>query len=74
MSLTLSFPEKSSGITVRSLNDAEALGTVAEFDRNAMVALNTANLSIKSPQRRILERLVADGKLTGSIAGTPDVS
>ncbi len=36
------FPEKSTGITVRSLNDAEALGTVAEFDRNAMVALNTA--------------------------------
>lgn len=37
-----------------------------------MVALNKANLSIKSLQRRVLEKLVADGKLAGTIAGSPD--
>lgn len=39
-----------------------------------MVALNTANLSTRSLQRRILERLVADGKLTGTVSGTPDTA
>lgn len=37
-----------------------------------MQGLNTANLSIKSLHRRILERLIADGKLAGSISGAPD--
>lgn len=36
-----------------------------------MLALNTANLSVKSLQRRILEKLVVDGKLIGTISGTP---
>jgi len=37
-----------------------------------MASLNTANLSTKSLHRRVLERLVADGKLAGTIDGTPD--
>ena len=36
-----------------------------------MLALNTANLSIKSLYRRVLERLIADGKIAGTISGTP---
>ena len=44
-------------------------GTVA---LNLMVALNKSDLSIKSLQRRILEKLIADGKLSGSVTGTPD--
>ena len=36
-----------------------------------IAALNTANLSVKSLQRRILEKLIADGKLSGAISGTP---
>lgn len=36
-------------------------------------ALNTANLSVKSLQQRILERLAADGKIpAGTVTGTPD--
>ncbi len=35
-------------------------------------ALNTANLSTKSLQKRILERLSADGLLVGTVTGTPD--
>jgi len=35
-------------------------------------SLNTANLSTKSLERRIIERLQVDGKLkTGTISGTP---
>lgn len=37
-----------------------------------MVALNKANLATKSLQRRVLERLVADGVLAGTISGSPD--
>ena len=44
-------------------------GTVA---LNLMVALNKSDLSVKSLQRRILEKLIADGKLSGSVTGTPD--
>lgn len=44
-------------------------GSVA---RTLITGLNTANLSTKSLQRRILERLVADGKFAGSVTGTPD--
>jgi hypothetical protein len=37
-----------------------------------IVALNKANLSTKSLQRRIMERLITDGRLAGTISGTPD--
>ena len=39
---------------------------------NLIFALNTANLQTKSLERRILERLVADGILIGSVNGTPN--
>lgn len=40
---------------------------------NLIKALNKANLTIKSLERRILEQLVADGKLvSGAVNGTPD--
>ena len=37
-----------------------------------MVALNKINLSTKSLQRRILERLDSDGLLLGTVSGSPD--
>ena len=37
-----------------------------------MRALNKADLSTNSLQKRIMERLVTDGVLTGTISGTPD--
>lgn len=38
---------------------------------NMIVALNKANLTIKSLERRIFEQLIADGHLSGSLTGTP---
>jgi hypothetical protein len=35
-----------------------------------MLALNTANLSIKSLQRRVLEYLASSGRLLGTVTGT----
>ena len=35
-------------------------------------ALMTSDLSAKSGNRRIMEKAVADGKLSGTISGTPD--
>lgn len=43
-------------------------GTEAE---TLLRALNTANLSTKSLHRRILEKLTADGLLSGTVEGTP---
>jgi hypothetical protein len=43
-----------------------------ETATNLMIALNKANLSIKSLHRRVLEHLIADGKLAGSVEGEPD--
>jgi hypothetical protein len=37
-----------------------------------MTALNKANLSTKSLQRRVLEQLVADGFLAGAVTGAPE--
>lgn len=37
-----------------------------------MRQLNIANLSVKSLHRRVIERLVADGVVSGSIGGVPD--
>lgn len=37
-----------------------------------MTALNKTNLATKSLHRRILERLVADGKIDGAVNGSPD--
>ena len=40
--------------------------------RAMLKALNKADLSVKSLNRRIMEKLLADGHLEGSISGTPD--
>lgn len=37
-----------------------------------MNALNTANLSTTSLHKRVIQRLVTDGMLTGTISGSPD--
>jgi hypothetical protein len=39
---------------------------------NMIKQLNTANLTTKSMQRRILEKLSADGFIPGTVAGTPE--
>ena len=35
-------------------------------------ALNRMNLSTNSLEKRLLEQLIADGRLVGSVTGTPD--
>lgn len=50
--------------------DTEAQPTLA---RDIVLGLNKANMSTKSMERRIMERLAADGKLAaGAITGAPD--
>lgn len=39
---------------------------------NDIIALNKVNLSTKSLQKRILEKLVADGLIDGTISGSAD--
>jgi len=44
-------------------------GTTA---RNLMIALNKADLSTNSLQKRVLNKLISDGVITGTISGVPD--
>ena len=44
----------------------------ADNARAMMRALNKTDLSTVSLHRRIMERLIADGHLAGSISGAPD--
>lgn len=44
----------------------------ADNARSLMQTLNKADLSTKSLHRRIMEKLIADGHLVGSISGVPD--
>ena len=44
-------------------------GPIAE---TLMIQINKANNSTKSMQRRVIEKLIADGFLSGSISGVPD--
>ena len=39
---------------------------------NLMITLNKVDLSTKSLQKRIFERLITDGKIAGTISGVPD--
>jgi hypothetical protein len=71
--LSLDWEQARITIRVRGTN-AESKGFLYEGGTalTLMTALNKIDLSIKSLQRRILERLIADGLLLGSIAGVPD--
>ena len=37
-----------------------------------MIGLNKANFSTNSFQKRVMQQLVNDGKLAGTVSGTPD--
>lgn len=39
---------------------------------NLIVALNKVDLSTTSLQKRVLQRLIADGEIAGTISGSPD--
>lgn len=71
--LTLDFEHAMLTIRIRGTN-----GEPKEFRYEGatattlMIALNKANLSLKSLQRRVLERLLADGLIAGAVTGNPD--
>lgn len=62
-------------VSIKLKNDAggylyhQYTGTAA---LNMIKTLNTANLTTKSMQKRILEKLAADGVIPGTVQGTPD--
>lgn len=53
--------------------DTITVGYTGAAATSLMIALNKANLSTNSLQKRTLEQLVADGKIpAGSVTGSPD--
>ena len=61
------------GITLRDNNNERShYSYEGQTAKDMIKFLNTANLSVKSMHKRILERLSADGKLPGTVVGTPD--
>jgi hypothetical protein len=59
-------------VTLKGTN-GERRQVIYEDAAATLKALNTANLTVKSLHRRVMEKLIADGKVAGTIAGTPDV-
>ncbi len=63
-------------LKVRLEGDDETFKSVelssGEQARTDMRALNKANLTTSSMHKRIMQKLIADGHLEGTISGTPD--
>ena len=71
--LTLNFKESTIIIGLTSDQGAELTHFIGGATAQAlMIALNKAPLDTKSLHRRIMEKLIADGVLAGTISGTPD--
>lgn len=62
------------GIVILSVSDNTLLhfSYIGQLATDLMKALNKADLSVKSLHRRVLEYLINDGKLAGTISGAPD--
>lgn len=57
-------------VVLRGTNGVEK--TIVYREAEAMIRqLNKANLTVKSLQRRVMEKLIADGHLIGTISGVP---
>lgn len=70
--LHLDWPNGVINVTLVDNNGVARTVTYTNAEATTLMGiLNTANLSVKSLHKRILEKLVADGKLTGTISGTP---
>ena len=71
--LMLDWPAKSIHVQLKGTNgEAKSFYYSGDVAETLLFALNKANLSIKSLHRRIIERLVADGLIAGSITGSVD--
>lgn len=71
--LSLHWSDASIAIGLRGPNGETATFTYTGPQATVLMqVLNTSDLSTKSLHRRILEKLAADGYLTGSITGSPD--
>lgn len=61
---------------VVTLVGSDGTGKVHEYTGSEALtmlrALNTAPLNVKSLHRRVMERLIADGVIGGTISGVPD--
>ncbi len=61
------------GIVLEGENgETLSFGYEGDTAQAMMTQLNKANLSTKSLQRRIIERLIVEDKLVGTPTGTPD--
>lgn len=72
--LTLDWDAAGIWIVLRAPDNREVIYTYSGATATTLMkALNTANLSLKSLHRRIIEKLTADfPELAGAVAGAPD--
>jgi hypothetical protein len=49
-----------------------SFGYFGQDARNQMILLNKANLTSNSLHRRVLNKLISDGFISGTISGSPD--
>lgn len=61
------------GIRLRGTNgESRTCGYQGSAATTLMTALNKVDLSTTSLQKRVLQRLIADGEIAGAISGSPD--
>jgi hypothetical protein len=69
-------PETESGLIIIEVRDNQNVTSTFRYvgleAQNLIKFLNTANLSLKSLHKRILEKLSNDGYLPGTVTGAPD--
>lgn len=71
--LTLDWPAATILIQLKGANgEAKSFTYTGAIATTFLTALNKANLTANSLHKRILDRLIADGLLAGSTAGSPD--
>lgn len=71
--LSMDWPAQHIWIRLAGPNGEDLAHTYVGAQATAlMTALNKANLSTKSLHKRIIEQLVADGVLAGTISGSPE--
>ena len=72
--ITLDWTAQVIQVTVRGSDNVDVFSEYLNGDAvSLMTVLNSANLSTSSLHKRVLQRLVTDGKLpAGTVSGTPE--
>lgn len=71
-SLLLNWKDKIIEVHIGNGVVQKRIGYTGEEAANLMITLNKANLTTNSLHKRVLNKLIADGHIDGTVSGSPD--